>query len=142
MAFEEAAPSNTSGDVITAAFSHFPAGFKASAAPGWTANIQWDVKGGTNQTILINGDECTVKTCLEGTPTCTVKIPADILMALLKGEMDAQKVFMTGKATADNMGDLMKMAMAFDFDAVAKALAAAGGTDEDMVSKLHSHHEL
>mgnify|MGYP001187170728 FL=1 len=61
MAFEEAAPSNASGDEITNAFSHFPAGFKASAAPGWTANIQWEVKGGTNQTIIIDGDQCSVK---------------------------------------------------------------------------------
>ena len=127
-AFEEAAPSGASGDQITAAFSHFPAGFKPSAAPGWTANIQWAVKGGTDQTIVVDGESCTVKPGLEGTPTCTVKIPADILIALLTGEMDAQKVFMTGKATADNMGDLMKMAMAFDFDKVAAALAEAGET--------------
>ena len=137
-AFEEAAPSGASGDQITAAFSHFPAGFKPSAAPGWTANIQWAVKGGTDQTIVVDGESCTVKPGLEGTPTCTVKIPADILIALLTGEMDAQKVFMTGKATADNMGDLMKMAMAFDFDKVAAALAEAGDS-EDLVTKVFSH---
>ena len=55
--------------------------------------------------------------------------------------MDAQKVFMTGKATADNMGDLMKMAMAFDFDKVAAALAEAGGS-EDLVTKVFSHFPL
>jgi len=139
MAFEEAAPSSASGDQITEAFEHFPAGFKASAAPGWSANIQWSVKGGTDQTIIINNDECTVKAGLDGTPSCTVKIPADVLISLLTGEMDAQKVFMTGKASADNMGDLMKMAMAFDFGAVAAALAAAGGSGQDMVSTVFSH---
>ena len=139
MAFEEAAPSAASGDQITEAFEHFPAGFKPSAAPGWTANIQWSVKGGTDQTIVINNDECTVKSGLDGTPSCTVKIPADVLISLLTGEMDAQKVFMTGKASADNMGDLMKMAMAFDFGAVAAALAAAGGSTEDMVTTAFKH---
>ena len=137
MAFEEAAAPAADGDQITAAFSHFQTGFKPNAAPGWKANIQWDVKGGTPQTIIVDGDQCTVKPGLDGTPTCTVKIPADILLALLTGEMDAQKVFMTGKATADNMGDLMKMAMAFDFEAVAAALAAAG--DTDVVSTIFSH---
>jgi len=137
-AFEEDAPASANGDQITAAFSHFPAGFKAAAAPGWTANLQWDVKGGTAQTIIVDGDACSVQAGLVGTPTCTVKIPADILLALLSGEMDAQKVFMTGKATADNMGDLMKMAMAFDFDAVAAAVAASGG-QEDLVSTVFSH---
>jgi len=137
-AFEEAAPASANGDQITDAFSHFGTGFKPGAAPGWTANIQWNVKGGTDQTIIVDGDTCTVKSGLEGTATCTVKIPADILIALLTGEMDAQKVFMTGKATADNMGDLMKMAMAFDFEAVAAALAASGGA-EDLVSKVFSN---
>mgnify|MGYP003950009209 CR=1 FL=1 len=139
MAFEEAAAPAADGDQITAAFSHFQAGFKPSAAPGWKANIQWDVKGGTAQTIIIDGEQCTVKSGLDGTPTCTVKIPADILLALLTGEMDAQKVFMTGKATADNMGDLMKMAMAFDFEAVAAALAASGDSNADAVSTVFSH---
>jgi NAD(P)-dependent dehydrogenase (short-subunit alcohol dehydrogenase family)/acyl dehydratase/putative sterol carrier protein len=138
MAFDEPAPASAGADQITAAFSHFPAGFKATAAPGWTANIQWSVKGGANQTIIIENDAVTVKPGLEGTPSCTVKIPADVLIALLTGEMDAQKVFMTGKATADNMGDLMKMAMAFDFGAVAKSLAAAGDS-EDLVTKVFSH---
>lgn len=127
-AFEEApAPSAGAGDAITEAFSFVGEGFKSGAVPGWTANIQWNVKGGADQTVAVDGDACTVTPGLNGNPTCTVKIPVDTLLALLKGEIDAQKVFMTGKATADNMGDLMKMAMAFDFQAVAKALASAGG---------------
>jgi len=134
-AFEEAAPSGASGDEVTAAFAHIGAGFKAGAVPGWSANIQWAVKGGADQTVVVDGDTCTVSTGLTGTATCTVKIPADILLALLRGEMDAQKVFMTGKATADNMGDLMKMAMAFDFQAVADAL----GNDVDLVTSIFEH---
>lgn len=135
-AFEEAAPASGSGDEVTDAFAHIGAGFKTGAVPGWSANIQWAVKGGADQTIVVDGDTCTVSVGLTGTPTCTVKIPADVLMALLRGEMDAQKVFMTGKATADNMGDLMKMAMAFDFQAVATALSNA---DTDMVSAIFAH---
>jgi NAD(P)-dependent dehydrogenase (short-subunit alcohol dehydrogenase family)/acyl dehydratase/putative sterol carrier protein len=138
MAFAEPAAASGGEDQITAAFSHFPAGFKAATVPGWTANIQWSVKGGADQTIIVEDDAVTVKTGLEGTPTCTVKIPADVLIALLTGEMDAQKVFMTGKATADDMGELMKMAMAFDFEAVAEAIRAAG-SNEDMVTKVFSH---
>ena len=134
-AFEDAAPSGASGDEVTAAFAHIGAGFKAGAVPGWSANIQWAVKGGSDQTVVVDGDTCTVSTGLTGTATCTVKIPADILLALLRGEMDAQKVFMTGKATADNMGDLMKMAMAFDFQAVAEAL----GSDIDVVTSIFEH---
>ncbi len=136
-----ATPEAASGgeDKITEAFSFFPTGFKPSASPGWTANIQWDVKGGTDQTILIENDACTVQSGKVGTPTCTVKIPADIMISLLTGEMNPQKVFMTGKATADNMGDLMKMAMAFDFDAVAAAYEAQAGGSEDLVTKVFAN---
>ena len=72
----------------------------------------------------------------DGVPTSTVKIPEDVLIAMFKGEMDPQKVFMTGKASADDFGDLMKMGMAFDFDKIAEAAgfkgeAAPAATAED-----------
>ena len=139
MAFEEATAPAADGDQITAAFSHFQTGF-ALQPPRWMEGKHpMGSEGGTPQTIIVEGEQCTVKPGLEGTPTCTVKMPADVLLALLTGEMDAQKVFMTGKATADNMGDLMKMAMAFDFEAVAAALAASGDTD---VVSIFSHFLL
>jgi len=113
-----------SDDRISAVFSYFPAGFKSAAVPGWTANIQWVVDGAADQTVIVEGGSARVQSGLHGTPTCTVKIASDTLAALFKGEIDAAKVFMTGKATADNMGDLMKMGMAFDFEKSAAAYAA------------------
>jgi NAD(P)-dependent dehydrogenase (short-subunit alcohol dehydrogenase family)/acyl dehydratase/putative sterol carrier protein len=116
-------------DVVSAVFAHFPAGFKKGKLASWTANLQWVVKGGTDQTILIENDTCTVKPGLHGAPTCTIKIDKDSLVAMFKGELDPTKAFMTGKATADNMGDLMKMATAFDFGLVGKSyMAGSGGT--------------
>ena len=40
-------------DVVTEVFSYFPKGFKEGAAAGWTANLQWVVNGGTDQTIKV-----------------------------------------------------------------------------------------
>ncbi len=127
---EPEAASSGDADVVSAVFAHFPAGHKAGKLPDWTSTIQWVVKGGTDQTVIIEGDTCTVKAGLDGTPTCTVKTDKDTLVAMFKGELDSTKAFMTGKAVADNMGDLMKMAQVFDFDAIGKAFLAAGGDAE------------
>jgi acyl dehydratase/putative sterol carrier protein len=138
-------------DVVTQVFAHFPAGYKPAAAPGWKATIQWVVKGGTSQTVIVDDGGAKVAVGLVGSPTCTVKTDTATLLALFKGEMDPAKAFMTGKASADNMGDLMKMGMAFDFKKVAAAFEAAGGAkapaaaaaapavEVDVVSQVFAH---
>lgn len=108
-------------DVVSTVFAHFPVGLKKGAAPDWKATLHWVVSGGTDQSIVVNGDECSVHHSLVGSPTCTVKIGSDSLIGLIRGDIDPAKLFMTGKATADNMGDLMKMSMAFDFEKVARS---------------------
>jgi NAD(P)-dependent dehydrogenase (short-subunit alcohol dehydrogenase family)/acyl dehydratase/putative sterol carrier protein len=125
-------------DVVSAVFAHFPVGLKSGAAPDWKATLHWVVSGGTDQTIVVNGDECAVHHALVGSPTCTVKIGSDSLIGLIRGEIDPAKLFMTGKATADNMGDLMKMSMAFDFDKVARSAKGEASTDtaEEVVEQV------
>lgn len=132
-AFEQGPPEagNETDDTVSEVFSHFPSGFKPSGVANWTANLQWVVQGASDQSVIIENGNCSVQKGLVGNPTCTVKIPKQVLLDLFMGRTDPQKVFMTGKATADNMGDLMKMAMAFDFDAIAKA--ASGSSSEPVV---------
>ncbi|TNE84884.1 MAG: SDR family NAD(P)-dependent oxidoreductase [Deltaproteobacteria bacterium] len=128
-AFETAAPVAAGGDdTVSAVFAHFPAGFKAAAASGWTANIQWKVKGGTDQTVTVKDGVCTVAPGLVGSATCTVEVARDVLVGMFTGEVDPQKAFMTGKAKADNMGDLMRFATAFDFKAIEKAFTGGSAT--------------
>ncbi len=138
---EPEAPANDgAGDVVSQVFSHFPAGFKADAVSGWSAVFHWVVKGGTDQTVTIADGVCSVAQGLQGDASCTIKVPKDTLIAMFKGELDAQKAFMTGKASADNMGDLMKMGMAFDFDAVGAAFMAESGAEEaDVVTDVFHH---
>jgi NAD(P)-dependent dehydrogenase (short-subunit alcohol dehydrogenase family)/acyl dehydratase/putative sterol carrier protein len=131
-------------DPLTKAFSYFPQGFKPGTVPGWKAVIQWKVAGGTDQTITVDGDACQVASGLVGSPTCTVKVDRDTLLAMLTGQTDPQKAFMSGKAQADNMGDLMKLAMAFDFKKAAAAYAAgnaapAAAPSADVVSDVFAH---
>jgi len=114
-------------DAVSRVFRLFEKGYKPDAAPDWTANLQWRIKGGTDQTIEVGGGKATVHTGLHGTPTCTVKVASDTLVAMFTGQIDAQKAFMTGKASADNLNDLMKFAMAFDFAKIAAAAAESEG---------------
>lgn len=116
-----AAAGGGADDVVTQVFAHFPAGFRAEAAKGWNAVIHWQVKSGTNQTITVQDGVCTVSKGLVGSATCTVKVYKEVLVQMLTGELDPQKAFMSGKASADNMGDLIKLATAFDFKKIAKS---------------------
>jgi NAD(P)-dependent dehydrogenase (short-subunit alcohol dehydrogenase family)/acyl dehydratase len=120
-----AAPAAAAEDLVTQVFKHFPAGFKPGVAPGWRSVMHWKVRGGADQTITVVDDAATVSVGLAGVATCTVTVDKDTLVAMFKGEIDPTKAFMSGKASADNMGDLMKLAMAFDFKKVAAAFAAA-----------------
>jgi NAD(P)-dependent dehydrogenase (short-subunit alcohol dehydrogenase family)/acyl dehydratase/putative sterol carrier protein len=115
------------GDLVTKVFSHFPAGFRAGAVPGWKAVLHWVVDGATSQTVIVEGDVARVEVGLSGVPTTTVKIGKDTLLDMFQGRIEPAKAFMTGKASADNMGDLMKMGTAFDFKKVAAAFGAADG---------------
>ncbi len=108
-------------DIVTDVFSHFPAGFKKGAVPGWKACFHWVVSGATSQTLTVDESGATAQAGLHGSPTCTVTVDRDTLVSMFKGELEPTKAFMTVKAKADAMGDLMKMAMAFDFGLVAKA---------------------
>jgi NAD(P)-dependent dehydrogenase (short-subunit alcohol dehydrogenase family)/acyl dehydratase/putative sterol carrier protein len=119
------APAASGEDLVTQVFSHFPAGFKAGAVPGWKATLHWVVKGATHQTVVIDEAGARVAVGLQGAASCTVKTDQATLIAMFKGEIEPAKAFMSGKATADNMGDLMKMAMAFDFSKVAAAFGGA-----------------
>jgi NAD(P)-dependent dehydrogenase (short-subunit alcohol dehydrogenase family)/acyl dehydratase/putative sterol carrier protein len=141
MRFEQptAAASGGEDDLVGQAFSTFPAGFRPDGVPGWSAVFHWEISGGSSQTVTVENGVCAVSAGLNGQPTCTVKTTQEVVLALLSGEMDPQKVFMTGKASADNMGDLMKMAMAFDFEKIGAEIARLHAADEDTVSMVFSH---
>jgi acyl dehydratase len=58
---------------------------------------------------------------------CTIKTDTETIVGIFNRTVDAQKAFMKGRITADNMGVLMKFAMYFDFEARRKALMAEAG---------------
>ena len=126
-----AAPAGEGQDEVTVAFAQIPKGFKADAAGGWEAVLHWVIKGAGDQTLTIGGGACVHATGLAGAATCTVKTDKDTVVGMFSGKIDPTKAFMAGKISADNLGDMMKMGGAFDFETIgghiAEAMAAGGG---------------
>jgi multimeric flavodoxin WrbA/putative sterol carrier protein len=83
-----------------------PLGFKKEAAGALKAVYQFEISGSESFTahLIIADGRCT---CVDGPhekPDVTVKSPADIWLAVSRGEMDGQSAFMTGKYKVE--GDL------------------------------------
>lgn len=122
------APAATKGagaDEVTTLFGMIPKGFKPSAATGWKSVMHWTIAGAPAQTLTIDAGTCTHKEGLEGSATCSVKTDRDTVLGMFAGKIQPQKAFMSGKLSADNIGDMMKMGAAFDFPAIAAAMEAA-----------------
>jgi multimeric flavodoxin WrbA/putative sterol carrier protein len=83
-----------------------PSGFNPDAARGLKAVYQFEVTGGENFTanLQIAGGICTYHSGPAAKPDVIVKTPADVWLAVSKGEMDGQQAFMSGKYKVD--GDL------------------------------------
>lgn len=118
-----AAPAAAADDDVSKAFACIPGGLKAGDAAGWNAVMHWVIKGANDQTLSVGESAASHQVGLHGTPTCTVKTDAATVLAMFKGELDPTKAFMSGKITADNLPDMMKMGMAFDFPTIGKAIA-------------------
>ncbi len=83
-----------------------PLGFKKEAAGALNAVYQFEISGSENFTahLSIADGRCTHVDGPHEKPDVTIKSPADIWLAVSRGEMDGQSAFMTGKYKAE--GDL------------------------------------
>ncbi len=102
-------------DPVKEAFSYVPLAFVAEKAGDWKARIHFAIKDGSAQTLCVGDGKAWIEDGLAGAPDCTIKTDTETIIGIFNKTVDAQKAFMKGKITADNMGVLMKFAMYFDF---------------------------
>ena len=83
-----------------------PLGFKKEAAGALNAVYQFEIGGPENFTahLSIADGRCTYVDGPHEKPDVTIKSPADIWLAISRGEMDGQSAFMSGKYKVE--GDL------------------------------------
>jgi multimeric flavodoxin WrbA/putative sterol carrier protein len=83
-----------------------PQGLDPAAAAGLSATYQFEVRGSENFTahLHIDNQKATFQEGPAANPQVIIKTPAEIWLAIARGELDGQQAFMTGKFAAD--GDL------------------------------------
>jgi NAD(P)-dependent dehydrogenase (short-subunit alcohol dehydrogenase family)/acyl dehydratase/putative sterol carrier protein len=123
-----AAPAAPAGpeEIIAQAFSLMPEVFLPERAKGWNANIQFKIDGASDWSLIVADGTCKSAKGLEGTATCTVKVKAETWADIVTGKEKAEKAFMSGKITASNLGDMMKLGGAFDMKKAAELAKKAG----------------
>jgi putative sterol carrier protein len=89
-----------------------PLGFKKDAVQGLAAVYQFEITGQEEFSayLKIAGDQCTFHEGRYGKPDVVIRSPADVWLAISRGEMNGQTAFMSGKYKMEgNVGLVMKL---------------------------------
>lgn len=97
-----AAPTSTCREAL----KMMPLGFDPSAARGINAVYQFDVSGeeAFQAHLKICGEACSYHEGPAASPGIVIRTPGEVWVAIVKGELDGQQAFMSGRYTAE--GDL------------------------------------
>ncbi|MGD9031335.1 MAG: NAD(P)H-dependent oxidoreductase [Desulfobacteraceae bacterium] len=97
-------------------FRIMPLGFKPDAAEGLSATYQFQVSGSEDFVAYLQIEEgkCTFHEGQADSPSVVIKTPADVWLAIAKGEMNGQQAFMSGKYKVEgDLSLLMKLSQLF-----------------------------
>ena len=93
-----------------------PQGLNPAAATGLAATYQFEVSGSENFTacLRIENQQATFQAGPAENPNVVIKTPADVWLAVSRGELDGSQAFMTGRFKVDgDLGLLMKLKSLF-----------------------------
>ncbi len=117
-------------------FEALPATFKAGRAGSWSTVLRFAIGNAGAFTLEVKDGKASVRRGEgDAPPKATVTVDkAATLLAMARGELKPEQAFMAGKIKADDLGELMKFAKAFDLAAAAKALA--GGAEASPATQV------
>ncbi len=101
---------------VAAAFQQMGQAFVAERAEDWRATFHYLVDGAEDHTFLIENGQVAVRPGIHGLPSCTIRVDAPTLLALLRGETTGQAAYMAGKLKADNMQEMMRFNQVFPLE--------------------------
>jgi NAD(P)-dependent dehydrogenase (short-subunit alcohol dehydrogenase family)/acyl dehydratase len=132
-----AAPSEggSDQDKLNEIFRRMPEAFLPDKAGDWVADIHFDITGTGSWTVSIAGGKCTTAAGQPGDASCNIKYKsAEIMIGVATRTINPQQAFMSGKISADNMGDLMKFAQCFDMSKAGKSAAVESDVSESQAA--------
>ena len=97
-------------------YSWLPQGFNSEAAGDLEAIYQFEVSGDEEFVahLKIRNGVCTFHNGAVNNPDIVVKTPADVWLAITRGELDGQQAFMNGEyKTEGDIGLLLKLKTLF-----------------------------
>ncbi len=106
---------------ITELFDKMPGAFKADAAPGVNAVIQFFLTGdeAAEYYVTIADDKCEVDKGKHESPTATLSMTSADYLDMVAGKLNPQTAFMQGKLKlSGDMGLLMRFQNFFDLSGV------------------------
>lgn len=98
------------------AFDMMPSRFNKEASKGLSAVYQFDLAGdgGGKWHVIIGNEQCQVKDGAHASPNITISMTAQDYLDLVKGKLNGQVAFMTGKLRiAGDMGLALRMQSLF-----------------------------
>ena len=107
-------PGATSSDPVERTFGLLPLGFRQSKAPGKSFHIYFDIQGGPGHTVKLEKGKFSVHKGKVGDPRCVVSGPADVIVGMFTGTINAEKAFVSGQLTTTNLAELMALGMVLD----------------------------
>ena len=92
--------------------THMPSALNAEAAAGLTADLQFEISGDEEFTAYLHLEDgkAVYNEGPSPNPTLTIKSPADVWLAVSRGELNGQQAFMSGQFKAEgDFGLLMQL---------------------------------
>ncbi len=138
LAWEQPKAEAVDAGPVAEAFGLLPLAFQPDrAGPEFRSRLHFAIKDGPSYTLVVEKGTARTEAGLNGVPDATLKTDSETIVGLMKQSIDAQKAFMSGKISADNLGPVMKFAMYFDFSARPAAVATPSEVSEKSEAKTY-----
>lgn len=126
-------------DEVKALIQALPEVFDSQKGARWEASIAFVIKGSGTYGLDISAGKATFIDGAPASPKGKVEFDSpETLLELAAGKLNAQKAFMSGKISTNNMEVLMKFASLFDLEAAGRIVMGDSGANDSPSDTVQS----